>query len=205
LQTGSEDKAAVYRLRGDVLLRLKGDSTAAQAEYKNAIALHPGDPALLERLAQAQLSSGETEAAQQSAKAALAIDPHRSDALRTLAALAMNNRDYDQAIPILRQLTIEAPGDPAVSVELGRALAQTGQPAESLQLLAPALAAGFPDEKGATHALLAKVLRKLGREAEATTAEAEARRLSDQYQAHTQIADPAKSTNQTGQAPDAHP
>jgi predicted Zn-dependent protease len=186
LQTGAEDMAAVHRLRGDVLLRLKGDAAGAQAEYKQAIAIRPNDPSLLERLAEAQLSAGDTEAAKQSAQAALAIDPHRRDALRTLATLAMSNREYDQALPWLRQLVKETPGDRAAQVELGRALAQTGASpgalGEALQWLAPALDAGYPDEKGALHALMARVLRKLGRDDEAAKAEAEARRLSDAYQ-----------------------
>jgi predicted Zn-dependent protease len=183
LQAGAEDMAAVHRLRGDVMLRLKGDAAAAQVEYKEAIAIRPSDPALLERLAEAQLSAGDTEGARQSAQSALAIDPHRRGALHTLATLAISNRDYDQALPWLRQLAAEAPGDPSVAVELGRALAQTGASAEALHWLAPALAAGYPDEKGALHALTARVLRKLGRDDEAVQAEAEARRLSDAYQA----------------------
>jgi predicted Zn-dependent protease len=84
----------------------------------------------------------------------------------------------------LRQLAQEAPGDRTVQVELGKALAQTGEPQEALGWLASALAAGYPDEKGALHALLGRLLRKLGRENEAVRAEAEARRLSDAFQAH---------------------
>ena len=79
----------------------------------------------------------------------------------------MSNRDYVQAIPWLRQLAAEAPGDRAVQVQLGKALEQTGDAADALQHLAPALAAGYPDEKGALHALEARVLRELGRDAEA--------------------------------------
>ena len=183
LQEGGEDLAAVHRLRGDVLLRLKGDAAAAEAEYRQAIAVRTGDPALLERLAEAQLTAGDTEGARQSAQAALAIDPHRREALRTLASLAMSNRDYEQGLPWLRQLAQEAPGDRMVQVQLGKALAQTGAAQEALGWLGPALAAGYPDEKGALHALLGRVLRKLGREAEAVKAEAEARRLSDAFQA----------------------
>ncbi len=183
LQNASEDMAAVYRLRGDVLLRLKGDGARAEVEYRRALTVHTGDPALLERLAEAQLATGEIDAAKESARAALAIDPHRLGAQRTLAALAMNNREYADAISLLRKLAVEAPGDHGVGVELGRALAQTGETEEALKLLAPALAAGYPDEKGASHALLARLLRKAGREAEASQAEAEAKRLSDAYQA----------------------
>lgn len=184
LQANAEDEAALDRVRGDVLLRLKGDAKAAEGEYRKAIALHPRDPALLERLAEAESTEGNTDSARQYALAALAVDPHQREALRTLVALAMNNRDYDQALPWLRQLTVEAPGDPTVQVELGTALAQTGQAGEALQHLAPALAAGYPDEKGALHALEARVLRQLGRDGEAEKAAAEARRLSDAFQEH---------------------
>lgn len=185
LQAGGDDPAAVHRLRGDVLLRLKTDGVAAESEYQQAIALHPGDPALLERLAEAQLTAGDTDRARQSAQAALAIDPHQREALRTLASLAMNDRDYGQALPWLRELAREAPGDRGVQVELGKALAQTGEAEEALRRLAPALAAGYPDEKGALHALMGRELRSLGRDAEAARADEEARRLSDAFQARS--------------------
>jgi Flp pilus assembly protein TadD len=101
----------------------------------------------------------------------------------------MSDRDYARALPYLRQLTGEAPGDRADQVQLGRALAQTNDPAEALRWLQPALAAGYPDEKGALHALEAGALRKLGRDAEADAAAAEARRLSDAFQARNVHAD----------------
>lgn len=183
LQSSAEDMAAVHSLRGDVLLRLKGDGAAAEAEYRQGLTLHPGDPALLERLAEAQLTAGDSDGARQSAQAALAIDPHRREALRTLASLAMNNRDYDQALPFLKQLAGESPGDLSVQVELAKALAQTGADREAVTLLTPVLQAGYPDEKGALHALLGRSLHKLGRQAEAAGADAEARRLSDAFQA----------------------
>ena len=183
LQSSAKDEAVLHRLSGDVLLRLKTDAAAAEAEYRKAIELRPGDPALLERLAEAQLSAGDNEGARESARSALAIDPHRREALRTLATLAMTSREYDQALPWLRQLSAESPGDRTAQVELGRALAQTGNSAEALTCLAPALSAGYPDEKGALHAMEARVLRDLGRVEEAAKASAEARRLSDAFQA----------------------
>jgi len=193
LQNAHEDTAAVHRLRGDVLLRIAADAPGAEAEYRQALAAHPRDPALLERLAEAQLTAGDAEGARLSAQAALAIDPHRREALRTLASVAMNNRDYDQALPTLRQLSHEAPGDRTVQVELARALAQTGSPQQAAALLASALGEGYPDEKGALHALLATTLRKLGRDADAAKADAEARRLSDAFQAQAAHGSPDAS------------
>jgi predicted Zn-dependent protease len=184
LQTDApEDVAAMHRLRGDVLLRLKGDGQQAMAEYRSALAAHPGDPELLERLAEAQMSAGDAEGARLSAQTALAVDGHRPAALHTLAELAMSDRDYERALPWLRQLVAQSLQDRADQVQLGRALAQTGQPEEAVKWLAPALAAGYPDEKGALHALLAGALRRLGRDREADAASAEARRLSDAFAA----------------------
>jgi predicted Zn-dependent protease len=182
LKSGGEDAAALHRMRGDVLLRLSDDPVGAETEFKEAIRLRPGDPALLERLAEAQFSAGEEDAAKESAQAALKIDPQRRGALRTLASLEMNARDYEAAVPVLRELVKEEPANRMLKVQLGKALAQLGQDNEAYGLLAPALAAGYPDEKGALHALLSRVLRKMGRTAEADKAEAEAKRLSDKFQ-----------------------
>lgn len=183
LRASGKDGGVLHLLRGDVLLRLKTDATAAEEEYRAAIAMRPGDPAPLARLAEAELTAGDTASARETAQTALAIDPHRRDALRTVAFISMSDREYDQAIPLLRQLAHESPGDRSVQVELGRALAQTGQSDEALRHLGPALAAGYPDEKGALHALEARALRALGREDEAAKASAEAKRLSDAFQA----------------------
>jgi predicted Zn-dependent protease len=183
LKDGAGDRAALHRLRGDIFLRLQGDANAAKNEYEQAIALQPRDPALEERLAEAEFAGGNADAARQAAQAALAIDPQRRDAMQTLASIAMDSRDYSEALKWLRPLAEEEPADRNVQVEFGRALAQTGEPAAALQHLAPALAAGYPDEKGALHALEARVLRELGRDAEAARAAAEARRLSDSFQA----------------------
>lgn len=190
MQANPTDEAALHRLQGDALLRLKADATGAQVEYRRAIALRPGDPSLLERLAEAQLTAGDVEGARRSAEAALALDPHRRAAQRTMATLAMSSRDYEHALPWLRQLAQESPEDRSVQVELGQALAQTGKDAEALGHLGPALAVGYPDEKGALHALEARVLRALGREQEAAKASTEARRLSDAFQ--------QRSENSTG-------
>ena len=182
LKSGGEDAAALHRLRGDVLLRLSEDAPGAEKEFAAAIQLRPGDPALLERLAEAQLTAGETDAAKASAQAALAIDAHRRGALRTIASIEMDERDYEAALPTLRELVKEEPANKMLKVQLGKALAQLDNAQEAYNMLAPALAAGYPDEKGALHAQLSRVLRKLGRNAEADKAEAEAKRLSDKFQ-----------------------
>jgi len=142
----------------------------------------PNDPAVLERLAEAQFGAGKIDAARQSAAAALKIDPQRLGAKRTMAKIAMQERDYATALPYLQELAVRNPQDVTMSVELATALAQTGAAAEAWQKLAPALAQGYPDEKGSLHYLLGTVLRKMGRAAEAEQAFAAAKQLSEAFQ-----------------------
>ena len=184
LNTIAHDQAGLHRLRGDVLLRLSNDAAGAASEYQQAMALRANDPALYERLAEAQMSAGNPEEAKRSALAALNIDPHRSAAMGTLARMAMNDRDYEQALPWLEKMMAESPRAREVQVELARAQAQTGKSQEALTNLKEALAAGYPDEKGALHSLEARLLRELGRNTEAEKASAEAKRLSDAFQRH---------------------
>jgi predicted Zn-dependent protease len=182
LGANAQDPAALHRLRGDVFLRLSNNAVGAVTEYKEAIKIRANDPALYERLAEAEMSAGDADAAQQAATAALAIDPHRSSAMGTLAMLAMNDRAYEKAVPWLERMKAESPGDHNVQVELAKALAQTEKPDEALENLKGALAAGYPDEKGALHSLEARLLRQLGKDTEAAKATAEAKRLSDAFQ-----------------------
>jgi Flp pilus assembly protein TadD len=182
LNAKAQDQAALHQLQGDVFLRLSNDAARAVAEYKAGVSLRPDDPALYEKLAEAQMSAGDADAARQSAVKALAIDPHRSRAMGTLAMLSMNDREYDKAVPWLEKMKMESPQDHNVQVQLGKALAQTEKPAEALENLKQALAAGYPDEKGALHSLEARLFRQLGKDAEAAKASAEAKRLSDAFQ-----------------------
>ncbi len=182
LQQSGEDDALVHMMRGDVLLRLQANSAGAISEYKDALAKSPDDPAVLQRLAEAELAAGQMEAARASAQSALKLDPHRLPAMQTLAKIAMDERDYTSALPYLRQLLSHDPNDLTTRVQLGTACAQTGALAEALQNLAPALAKGYPDEKGSLHSLLGTVLRKMGRTSEANQAFAQARELSDDFQ-----------------------
>ncbi len=186
LNVSAHDQAALHQLRGNVLLRLSNNAKGAAAEYKQAIALRPNDPALYARLAEAETSAGNQEAARSASLAALQLDPHQLSAMGTLATLDMNNRDYEHAMPWLEKMRAESPMDRDVQVQLAKAQAETGKSAEALANLQEALAAGYPDEKGALHSLEARMLRKQGRNAEAEKAADEAKRLSNAFQEHAQ-------------------
>lgn len=185
VQQSGEDEARIHMMRGDVLLRLQANSRGAITEYRAGLANHNNDPAILQRLAEAQLAAGQVDAARESAQAALKIDSNRLAAMRTLAKIAMEERNYEVALPYLRRLTANDPSDIGTRVELGTACAQTGALDEALQNLGPALRNGYPDEKGSLHYLLGTILRKLGRTSEANQAFASARELSDSFQSRS--------------------
>ncbi|HKW34491.1 MAG TPA: tetratricopeptide repeat protein [Candidatus Acidoferrum sp.] len=180
------NQATFHRVRGDFLVRVKGDMQAGTEEYVKARKLQPRDPLLAERLAQACENIGDMQRAKSATREALALDPRRVVSLRLLASIAMNERDYASALESLNKLLALQPDIVWTRMQLGIAYAQTGRPQEALTYLQPALAAGYPDERGALHAMLAGVLRKLGREQEAQSAAAESTRLSNLFQQHGQ-------------------
>jgi tetratricopeptide (TPR) repeat protein len=182
VQQSGGDEAPLHIMRGDILLRLQAKAELAVAEYQLALAMDPNDPAVLERLADAQFGAGKIEVSRENAQAALKIDPQRLAAKRTVAKIAMQERDYATALPYLQELAARNPQDLTIRIELARACAQTGASDEAWRNLAPALSQGYPDEKGSLHYLLGTILKKMGRTAEADQAFATATQLSEAFQ-----------------------
>ena len=182
VQQSAKDQAPVHVMRGDIFLRLQAKAAMAVSEYQQALTQDATDPAVLERLAEAQLGAGQIDAARQTAQAALKVDPQRLAAKRTLAKIAMQERDYRVALPYLRELVQSDPQDESIRIELAKACAQTGALDEAWKNLAPALAHGYPDEKGSLHYLLGSVLKKMGRDLESDQAFAAATQLSEAFQ-----------------------
>jgi tetratricopeptide (TPR) repeat protein len=177
--TKQGNAAALHQLRGDIMIRLSNDAVGAEAEYLAALKDEPQNPHFLERLAKAYMQEGKLDQARTTALAALAADPHNFSAQQTLAQMGIQSRNYEDALVWLKKLEAMDPKDQWTQVDMGVAYAQLGQPEEALRHLGPQLAAGYPDNKGAFHAQLASILRKLGRIDEAKQAQAEAERLAD--------------------------
>jgi tetratricopeptide (TPR) repeat protein len=175
-------EGAVHKIRGDILLSIRLDPSQAVNEYNQALRLKPNDPEILEKLAEAYFSLGEMDRARQSAETALGENPQRAQVLRLLARIALSERNYSVALGFLDKLAALEPDDPWARTQQGIAYAQTGHPQEAVDRLKPTLDAGYVDEKGALHAMLASQLRKLGRDEEAKRAGEEAVRLADSYQ-----------------------
>jgi Flp pilus assembly protein TadD len=187
-------EASVHLIRGDILLSIRLDASNAAAEYTEALRLRPNDPQLIEKLAESYFSQGEMAKARQTAQQALEINPNRKQLLRLLIQVALSERDYATALSLLSRLAAIEPDDPWIRVQKATAYAQTGHPEEAVQALQPILDAGYPDEKGSLHALLAAQLRKLGRTEDASRATAEAIRLADAFAQQNENA-PAKNSN----------
>ncbi|HLV85878.1 MAG TPA: tetratricopeptide repeat protein [Candidatus Sulfotelmatobacter sp.] len=182
VQGADVDAAPLHIMRGDILLHLQGKADASIGEYEQALSLHHNDPSILERLAEAQFSGGNNDAAKSNAEAALRLDPRRAGAKRTLAKIAMQQRDYAAALPYLRELAARDPQDVTGRIELAKAYAQTGAFEDARKNLAPALEQGYPDERGTLHYLLGTILKKMGQDAEAEQALAVAAQLSETFQ-----------------------
>lgn len=178
---GPGQDALVHEVRGDVLLRLSNDGADAATEYRQALAVASSDPALWARLAEAEQAAGHRDDAATAAHQALRIDPDRLQAIRTLAQISFDEKDYAAAMPWLQQIVARAPDDLQARIELGTALARQGRPRMAAPLLQDALQAGYPDERGALHFMLGTVLRQLGRAPEARHAFQQAQQLSDAF------------------------
>jgi NitT/TauT family transport system permease protein len=83
--------------KGEILLRLAWEGTAASEEYRKALAITPGDPAVWTGLAEAQLLSGTPEEARQSARKALELDPASADAHAVLGLVNSYSFDFTGA------------------------------------------------------------------------------------------------------------
>jgi tetratricopeptide (TPR) repeat protein len=171
--------SALHELKGDVMLQLHGQAEPAQKEYLEALKSRPKNPRLLEKLAETYAVLGNTANARTAALSALSADPRQSSALQTLAQMALNDRSYSEALTLLKRLRTVDPKSAWARVQTGVAYGQLDHPEEAVRYLRPELSAGYPDEKGALHAMLAIALRKVGRMAEAEQAAAEASKLAN--------------------------
>ncbi len=175
-------KAGVFHeLRGDLELTVRNDPAAAEKDYAEALKSRPHDARLLARAAEAYRMTGDLVHAQAAARSALAINSRETDAMQTLAEIALYQRNYTEAVVRLKQLAVAQPSNAWSKAELGVAYGQLGQPNEAVRYLKALLTAGYPDPKGELHAQLAAALRKLGRSDEARQAAAEASRLANVY------------------------
>ena len=87
--------------------------TAAADAFARAVALHPGDPELLSRLALARLSLGDLPAAQRLARQAATLAAADGAVLDRLGHVLCRTRAFEEGFELFRRATVAAPGNPA--------------------------------------------------------------------------------------------
>ncbi len=111
------------------VLRFQGRHREAIAEARLAAALDPESPAVLLNLANALAYAGEHEAARQEFQRVLQIEPGFAAAWRGLSRAEIQQRHPERALSAARQARFCAPDDLEYVVDLGYALAVSGNAA----------------------------------------------------------------------------
>ena len=88
-----------------------GDINQALAAYNKVATMQPQSPLPQMRLADAHMAAKDKAAAAQSLRKAIAIKPDLLDAQRGLLLLAMDGKNYDEAVRIARTVQKQAPKD----------------------------------------------------------------------------------------------
>ncbi len=93
-------------------LQASGDINQALAAFNKVATMQPLSPLPQMRLADAHMAAKDKQATAQSLQKALAIKPDLLDAQRGLILLAVDNKNFDEAIRIARSMQKQHPKDP---------------------------------------------------------------------------------------------
>ncbi len=149
-----------HELRGEEY-RVRVDYPNAIKEYQAAASLKPDEPELHEKLGDLYLSFREKPVPEAKAELekALELDPSRGRTLYLLAKICLMKREYQAAIPLLRNALRFEPDLLEARAGLGRALLRTGE----VELAARELErAADTDYYGDLHYQLYDAYRQLG-------------------------------------------
>jgi tetratricopeptide (TPR) repeat protein len=153
------DSARSHVLLGDIYSQLERFDNA-QAEYKNALTIAPGDLAALTGLASAYLSNNRTEQAMDTARMALDHTPEDPDLNLILAeALVATNRFAEAEPFLMKSLKAKPQMLSHVHALIGKVYAETGRTREAIEQLKMGESS---DENGSIHYLLARLYREIG-------------------------------------------
>jgi predicted Zn-dependent protease len=139
----------------------------AAAEWRQAIALAPGDPRLLIELAITLRMNRDLAGAQRALEEALRADPASPHASYLLGDLLLAREQPEKAIPLLEKSVRAEPRQPLAHGALGRAYALVGRPADAIPQLEQALPA---DVDGSLRYQLARSYQATGQRERAQAA-----------------------------------
>jgi cellulose synthase operon protein C len=157
-QPGTEQYAALVALAG--LYKADGRPEDAIATYGKAIDLRPQDATAILALAHLHGDRGDYVPARTYYERALALQaakPDREQTLRTLIGLALDEKDWDRATQLHRELVKLEPTNLFVRGELGRELYRRAEYARAVSELKDVVAAAQGDNRA-----LAPALKELG-------------------------------------------
>jgi tetratricopeptide (TPR) repeat protein len=158
-QAGPEQYAAGVALAG--LYKIDGRSQDAVSAYERAIAVKGDDAAAILALAHLHEERGEMAPARAGYERALTLQTAQADkeqTLRTLMGLALDEKDWDAAKKVHRELLKLEPTSLFVRAELGRELFSRGEYARAEDEFKEVVAAAAGDNRA-----LAPALKELGR------------------------------------------
>ena len=151
-----------------------GPSAAARAACEKLLRIEPGAVKAHAALAEMDLREGNPAAAVDHLRTALLIRPDWSPAMERMGTALLEMGRPREAIPWFERALFDRPDDVDALTGLGTALAETGKLEEAVRVWRRALDSG---EGVYLHEGIARVLRRLGRRAEARRHAAAARRL----------------------------
>ena len=147
--------------------RDQGRHPEAVAEWQAALKLKKGDPALRRELAASLFATKDYENAQAMLTGLLAAEPASADLNFLQGDLLLAEQQAGPAIPFLEKAAAAEPRLLAARAALGRALLQSGRPADAI----PHLKASIPaDTDGALYFQLARAHQAAGQESESKAA-----------------------------------
>jgi tetratricopeptide (TPR) repeat protein len=147
----------------------------AEEVLREALVHDPHNASLLTELARAQHLSGDNNAAQRSALAALTVSPENAYAMSIYASILVELGRHTEGLEWARRAVNTAPLHPGMHYEYARLLAFGGLAADALPVVDEALRLA-PAEADA-HDLRGVILSMLGRRKESTAEHEEALRL----------------------------
>jgi tetratricopeptide (TPR) repeat protein len=165
LTKSSPDSGLVARMQGQTS-ELQSDFTNAEAAYQRAITLDPQDPDSYLEYGRFKARLNQFDQAISLLKKALAIVPYNLEANATLGEIYSLNENPKAAIPPLRIVLRERPGDVQSRLHLAQALAKLDQVQEAIQVLE----AAPEDRDGTIHFVLSGLYRRQGRASDAASA-----------------------------------
>jgi serine/threonine-protein kinase len=123
----------------DIGLYYDWDWTGADAEYRRAIALDPGNARIKTQYAQLLAALGRTREAIEQARSAVAVDSLTADVTLTLGLMQYYDRQFDAARATLQQALRMDPRFPGAYFTLGRIEEAAGRLDEATRLFERAL------------------------------------------------------------------